>query len=261
MKTLIKKALGYLIRKLTIYYENGINLGDVRNRRRLKKIGINYQRYKLFDKKWLLNSNINTIIDIGANIGEFTAIFGELFPEATIYAFEPLPDCYEQLVKRAENYTTVKAFNIGLGNEKGSLNIQKSSWHPASSFREMGELHKQNYPYSAQSEDIKVRVDTLDNILRDKRIEKNILIKLDVQGFEDEVIKGGMQIFKQAKIVVVECSFQELYKNEPLFDGIYSLLKQFGFRYRGSLKQSFNKDNDTYLQADCIFISGKNEYE
>ena len=121
----------------------------------------------------------------------------------------------------------------------------------------MGELHKRNYPHSAQNEDVKVNLDTLDNVLMDENLEKNILIKIDVQGFEDEVIRGGMQIFKQAKIVVVECSFKELYENEPLFDGIYSLLHTIGFKYRGSLKQSVNKEDDSYLQGDCIFISGE----
>ena len=109
---LLKRLLGYLIRELSVFYDDGINMKSIIRRRQLKKNRINYQRYKLFDKKWLLQSNINTIIDIGANIGEFTLIFSELFPGAEIYAFEPLPACYNQLKANTKGIPTISTFNI-----------------------------------------------------------------------------------------------------------------------------------------------------
>ena len=115
-------------------------------------------------------------------------------------------------------------------------------------------MHKTNYPHSADHEEIEVTIDTLDSILLPDSLEENILIKMDVQGFEDEVIKGGKEVFNAAKIIIVEVSFETLYKDEPLFDGVYSLLKPLGFNYVGNLKQSVNKENGKYLQADCIFI-------
>tara|TARA_Y100001958_G_C21144615_1_gene482347 strand:+ start:20 stop:790 length:771 start_codon:yes stop_codon:yes gene_type:complete len=252
---LLKRLLGYLIRELSVFYDDGINMKSITRRRQLKKNGINYQRYKLFEKKWLLQSNINTIIDIGANIGEFTIIFSGLFPGAEIYAFEPLPACYNQLKANTKGIPTISTFNIGLGSKKSKQNIHKSSWHPASSFREMSTIHKKNYPHSSEYEEIEVTIDTLDNILQSESLNKNILIKMDVQGFEDEVIKGGVTIFKHAKVIIVEVSFIELYKEEPLFHGIYLLLTSMGFEYKGSLKQSTDKSDDSFLQADCIFIN------
>ena len=124
-------------------------------------------------------------------------------------------------------------------------NIHKSSWHPASSFREMSTIHKKNYPHSSEYEEIEVTIDILDNILQSESLNKNILIKMDVQGFEDEVIKGGVSIFKKARVVIVEVSFIELYKEEPLFHGIYSLLISMGFEYKGSLKQSMDKKDES----------------
>jgi len=247
-----KRAIGFTSRRLQYFSEDGLKY--IQEMRHLRKLEVNYSRYKLFDKKWLLNSNIQTVIDIGANIGEFTLIFAELFPEAAIYAFEPLPDCYIELVKRTQYYNSVNSFNIGLGSKKGKVSIHKSSWHPASSFREMNPLHKENYPHSADHEEVQVTIDTLDSILQPNSLNMNILIKMDVQGFEDQVIKGGLTTFHEASIVIVEISFVELYKDEPLFHGVYSLLSSLGFEYMGSLKQSVNKYDDSYLQADCIFI-------
>ncbi len=255
MKKFIKKSIYYVIRKLEIISQIGFNIKSIRYARYLRKKGVNYGRYMLFNKNWLLNSNINTVIDIGANIGEFTTIFAELFPDAKIYAFEPLPDCFKQLeIRTKKNLKNIKNFNYALGSQEGELKLHKSSWHPASSFREMGDLHKQNYPHSSESEDLIVRIRKLDDIFSDVSLTNNIFIKMDVQGFEDEVIKGGVNIFKKAKVVVAESSFQKLYENEPLFHGIYSLLHPLGFQYVGSLKQSANKKDESFLQGDCIFI-------
>lgn len=254
MEKLHHKVIGYLVKHLTYFYDDGFSLKNFRTRIRFKKESINYNRYKLFDKKWLLDSNIHTIIDIGANVGEFTIIFAELFPDATVFAFEPLPNCYRQLQERTKNRNNIHCYNVGLGNEDGSMEIHESDWHPASSFREMDSLHKMNYPHSSGSKDLTVNIKRLDDVLEGEKLVDNIFIKMDVQGFEDEVIKGGNKIFSKAKVIIVEVSFEQLYKGEPLFHGLYSLLEPLGFKFAGNLKQSVNKKDGRFLQADCIFI-------
>ena len=249
------RALRFTARNVQLVSEIGCDLSEISKLRHLNKRGISYSRYLLFKKKWVLDCNIRTVIDIGANVGEFTAVFAELFPDARIYAFEPLLDCFEQLRKVAKQYQgRVKVFNIALGTQEGSFEFQRSSWAPASSFREMSNLHKKNYPHSARSETVKVNVKTLDDVFKNIDLNKNIFIKVDVQGFEDEVIKGGLEVVKQAKVLVVECSLQSTYEGEPMFDGIYNLLRSIGFEYRGSLKQSIRKDDQSFLQADCVFM-------
>ena len=143
---------------------------------------------------------------------------------------------------------------MALGSKEGLLDFYRSSWSPASSFREMSALHSENYPHSARSEAIKVCVHTLDKVLQDSDLEEDILIKMDVQGFEDEVIKGGVHTIKKAKVLIVECSLQITYEEEPMFHGIYTLMHSLGFEYRGSIKQSVRKDDESFLQADCVFI-------
>lgn len=255
---LFRRVIHRVINELVYIVEDDISLKKIWKRKQLKKRGIAYSRYKLFDKKWLLDSNIQTVLDVGANIGEFTCIYNELFPSAEIHAFEPLPNCFTKLKKRAENMRNVNLYNIALGSKEEKLNIHESTWHPASSFREMGHLHKQNYPHSSESTDLIVDIRRLDDVVKDSDLKNNILIKMDVQGFEDEVIKGGENIFKKAKVIVVESSFQKLYENEPMFKGIYSLLQPLGFDFVGSLKQSINKEDGSFLQGDCIFLNSRN---
>ncbi|RJQ24791.1 FkbM family methyltransferase [Candidatus Parcubacteria bacterium] len=255
MDITVSRVINFAIRWLQYLSETGLDPGNIERVKRLRISGINYSRYLLFNKKWLIESQINTVIDIGANVGEFTAIFAELFPNAKVYAFEPLPDCFELLNRVAKRYRgRVKAFNIAIGEQKGSFEFYRSSWAPASSFREMGDLHKKNYPHSVGSETVTVEVETLDSVFRDIDMSDNVFVKMDVQGFEDEVIKGGLEVIGRAKVLVIECSLQQTYEGEPMFHGIYSLVRPMGFEYRGSLKQSVRRDDESFLQADCIFI-------
>ena len=250
--------IGKFLRQISSNYKYfakyGLSVGSLKKRFDLTKSNIHHSRYMLYDHDWLRKLRINTVIDIGANVGEFTWIFSKLFSGAEIFAFEPLPNCYRQLQERTKNRNNIHCYNVGLGNEDGSMEIHESDWHPASSFREMDSLHKMNYPHSSGSKDLTVNIKRLDDVLEGEKLVDNIFIKMDVQGFEDEVIKGGNKIFSKAKVIIVEVSFEQLYKGEPLFHGLYSLLEPLGFKFAGNLKQSVNKKDGRFLQADCIFI-------
>ena len=80
-----------------------------------------------------------------------------------------------------------------------------------------------------------------------------MLIKIDVQGFEDKVIAGGRNIIRRATILILETSFQPLYIGQPLFEDIYDSLKQ-DFRYMGSLSQSQSQIDGSALYEDSIFV-------
>lgn len=70
---------------------------------------------------WLKSMDIKTIIDIGANTGQFATYIREVFPNAMLYSFEPLLDCYRNLISNFKDSNTFKAFNVALGAETGKL--------------------------------------------------------------------------------------------------------------------------------------------
>lgn len=221
----------------------------------LRKNNINIGRYELFNKKWILDCNIRTVIDIGANIGEFTLIFDYIFNKPDIYSFEPLPQYSFALTKITQSKKNINFFNCALGEKESVEVMNVSSWGPSSSLLEMADLHKEMAPHSSGSSPIRVEVKRLDDLIDEKKITKNMLIKIDVQGFEKKVIEGGKKIFSFAKIVIIEMSYKELYKGEARFDNIYSLLVGLGFEFHGTLKQSVNSLDESYLQCDGIFIN------
>lgn len=86
-----------------------------------------------------------------------------------------------------------------------------------------------------------------------------MLVKIDVQGYEDRVIRGGQRVISRAKVLIVETSFQTLYDGQPLFEDIYDTLLKMGFRYIGALWQLRSPLNGSILQADSIFVKTGNE--
>jgi|APSaa5957512535_1039671.scaffolds.fasta_scaffold67948_1 FkbM family methyltransferase len=223
----------------------------------LKRDGVHYSRYQIFNRKWITDLDICNVLDIGANVGEFTLIFHHLFDDPIIHSFEPLPSCKAKLDSIVSNRPNITFHSHALGARESTEVLHVSSHAPSSSILNMGERHKIDYPHSADSSDVGIQCKSLDSVLGEVTFEGNLLIKIDVQGFEKEVIQGGHKVFSAAKIVVLEMSIQELYDGEAGFDELYSILKSLGFTYHGSLKQSVSKNDESFLQCDGVFINHK----
>jgi hypothetical protein len=80
------------------------------------------------------------------------------------------------------------------------------------------------------------------------------MVKIDVQGFELNVINGGSNFLKKVNILLIEMSYDELYIGQALFDDIYMKLNQLGFRFKGNLMQVFNQNDGSVVYSDSIFI-------
>jgi FkbM family methyltransferase len=210
--------------------------------------------YIRLNKPWFHELNIDTVLDIGGNIGLFSKTMRMMLPDAQIYAFEPLPDCYAQMNNLMKNDHNYKGFNCGLGEKNETLLIERSSHAPSSSFLKMGDKHIEAFPFTAKTEQVEVAVKKLDGLATEMKLGKNILIKVDVQGFEDKVLNGGLETFSKARLLIMELSYQELYKGQPLFNDIYQVLSKLGFQYRGAMEQLKDPKNQEFLDADCLFI-------
>lgn len=140
---------------------------------------------------WLKNIGVKTILDIGANTGQFATSIHQIFPEAMLYSFEPLLNCYEELVTNLKDVSRFQAFNLALGDLSGEVEMYHNKYSPSSSLLNMKELHKDSFPWTQEVQIQKVNIVRLDDLADDLEIYSPMLIKLDVQGFEDKVISGG----------------------------------------------------------------------
>ncbi|MEO0230929.1 MAG: FkbM family methyltransferase [candidate division WOR-3 bacterium] len=151
----------------------------------------------------LRNLPIKTIIDIGANEGQFARYICKIFPDAYIYCFEPLPEPFEKLRRWVEKERKSKAsiFNFALGDKEGTFKMFLHYEHtPSSSFLKTTEICEKYYPFTKSQTTISVKMTKLDNWIKSvSNLELEILVKLDVQGYEDRVIRGGKEVFKKLK--------------------------------------------------------------
>ena len=118
----------------------------------------------------------------------------------------------------------------------------------------MTNLHKTEFPKTSNSKPISITVERLDTIADKLTIIDSLLIKVDVQGYEDKVLRGGEKTIKRAKVIILETSFEELYKSQPLFNDIYKQLVNWGFTYAGSLEDLRSRKSGRILQEDSIFV-------
>lgn len=220
--------------------------------KRLRAWDVPVNRYMRYRKRWLMNMDVQTVLDVGANVGEFAAIARNLFPAAKIYAFEPIPGCCAQI--RAKAIDNLTLYEVALSDEDGEAEFFVSSWAPSSSLKKMGDLHAKNWPHSAANTPRWVQVQRLDSLEPELDLQPEILVKVDIQGAEAEFIEGGRNVLSKSKVIIIEAAYQQLYEDEAMFDGVYTRLKGLGFSFQGVLKQSQHKENDSYLQADFIFV-------
>lgn len=221
---------------------------------RLRQRGVVVDAYLQLDRKWLHSLGIATVLDIGANVGQFCQMAHELWPQARIYSFEPLQDCFEELKARMAGASNVTALNIGLGEERGEKSFERNAFRASSSFLKMTLLHKSSYPKTGRSQTTTVKIERLDDKAKELELVEPLFIKIDVQGYEDRVLLGGEQTVRRAKVLLLETSFQQLYEGQLLFDDVQRLLLKWGFRYAGAIAQDLSPIDGRILQADSLFV-------
>lgn len=211
-------------------------------------------RYAMREYAYVATLNIKTVIDVGAHGGEFVRMIKRVLPHAAIYSFEPLKDVFERLQHETKNGSNITAFNYALGDRDETVEMHRSSYVQSSSILRMAQLHKEAFPVSAGHTSQTVEVKRLDDVLSGSTLKPEILIKIDVQGYEDKVIAGGSDIIAKTKAIIVEVSFRELYEGQPLFEQIFDLLNGKGFTYMGNMYQLLNPLDGAPLQADALFV-------
>jgi len=206
----------------------------------------------------LRQKKIRTVLDVGANEGQFASYLTQFFPGATFYCFEPLPSVFPLLQAWADSQSAVRvnALNYAVADRPGTLPICHHVEHPSSSsFLPATKLHQDISPTSRREETLSVPVITLDDAVTDGLVTlaPEVLIKLDVQGFEDKVILGGPKTFRHATACIVEVCLDALFEGQPEFLRIVNLLTELGFEFAGNLEQ-FPANDGHVSVMDSVFV-------
>lgn len=196
----------------------------------------------------------NTILDVGANVGQFAIAAAKLFPHAKIHSFEPQPECVGQLNKNIRTMDNVSVYPIALGDSDGEVKFYVNSHNHSSSILPLADSHREAFPEALESEEIAVKITMLDNALSEVDIVSPCLLKLDVQGYEVHALRGGVETLKRVDFVILETSFKPMYEGESLFMDVVKIMEEYGFRFLRPVGWLSDPKTDEILQMDALFI-------
>jgi FkbM family methyltransferase len=200
---------------------------------------------------------INTILDVGANQGQFALSARHFYPQADIHSFEPVPAVYDILRHNTRKADAINTYNFALGSTSGSLEFYSNNYSHASSALPVSSLQQQMMPQTAAVNKIKVAVKRMDDLLANIPFMSPVLLKLDVQGFEKEVLKGAVKSLGKIDYLLFETSFVAMYDGEPLFDEMHNFVKSLGFDFIAPV--GFLQTNDLQiLQMDLLYKRREN---
>lgn len=204
--------------------------------------------------KFLASHEIRTILDIGANTGQFAKMIRRVCPDlAALHSFEPLEDCQPNLTEALVGFGGHHVHQIGLGEKEEEVVFNHCEFSPCSSLLRPNERLIKDHPGAGKIRQERISVRRLDDWAADYELLTPLMIKIDVQGFETKVMAGGRATLSRAQVIVVETAFCSLYEEQPSFHEIYSFLRHLGFAFRGTAGQNICKNDFQILEADAIF--------
>lgn len=196
---------------------------------------------------------VGTLIDVGANIGQFSLLTRALHPRANIHAFEPLPAMADRYADLFADDERVKLHRIAAGEGEGTAEIHVSGRPDSSSLLPISNLQNKIFPGTAEVSLLSIPVRAIDLVMQDADLHGPILVKLDVQGFELAALKGMTGLLGRVAHIYVEVSFMELYVGQPLAHEIIDWLAGQGFHIAGVHNISLT-DDGVSVQADVLFL-------
>jgi len=152
----------------------------------------------------------------------------------------------------------VKTDNLAIGDSDGKVDMFHHTSHDySSSILRSTNLCVELYPSTSEQATLSVAMRSLDAVVDSLRdpLEPEMLIKMDVQGYEDRVIRGGAQTFRGARACILEVSLDDLYENQATFKDLVVSLSDFGYRYAANLAQHYGSDGHA-VYLDALFLRG-----
>jgi FkbM family methyltransferase len=195
-------------------------------------------------------TQFGTVFDVGTSRGQFALFALARFPGAKLICFEPLPDA-RATARKVLKGRDVELHGVALGSSPGETTLHVSARDDSSSLLPIGSRQTIAFPGTDETHEIAVSVAVLDAYL-DENIARPCLLKIDVQGYELDVLRGAGASLSYADEIFVEASFVELYTGQALASDVICYLAEHEFGLvdvHGVVRAA----DGTALQADLLF--------
>lgn len=196
--------------------------------------------------------DVDGIIDVGANRGQFTLACRLAMRPVPILAFEPIPKEAETFSAIHGHDNSIVLVRCALGEVRSEQTLHVSHSPDSSSLLPIGSRQTQMFPKTAEAGTITVPVQMLDDSLPLMAGRQRQLLKLDVQGYELNVLKGSPRTLAACRYVYAECSEVALYDGQALRPDVTRFLSDYGFRESASYNRQFHRSE--LIQADYLYV-------
>ena len=174
---------------------------------------------------------LRTILDAGANIGQFALAASRAYPEARVLAFEPLPSAASVLRRRSLGTSRIAVHECALGQEAGDATLLQNEYSHVSSILPIHPRNRHPNYDASKVRTLRVKLARLDQLVSAEDLIPPVLLKLDVQGYEKQVLAGAQGILPAIEYLVVEAAFATLYEGQATFDELHQMLSDAGFAF------------------------------
>ena len=210
--------------------------------------------YRVVRKIALLKPNV--VFDVGANVGNWTKEVKKYSPESRIYLFEPIPDTFKMLVENLKDYSNVHPYNFALSNESGFFEM---NYYPNQSY------FSSIYSTSLGQDGTLVNVQTVsgDDYCCQHDIDHIDVLKIDVEGAEEKVLKGFQDYLENQKINIIQFEYGPHSLNSKfLLKDFYRFFEDYGYIVGKIYPKwidwsSYELTKEDFILSNFIAISSK----
>ncbi len=204
---------------------------------------------------------VNTVLDVGANIGQYGEFLRKNGYKGRIISFEPIGETYLKLKEISKNDSNWTVFNYALGDTEESKKMQvagKVGKTDFSSFLIPNESAYNDFSISSKESQTEISIKILDKIIEELKLQKNarIHLKMDTQGYDLNVFRGSTKTLDMVVSMQSEISFMPIYDGMPNFLESLECFKEKGFKISGIYPVSRNKDKLHLIESDAVLVKG-----
>jgi FkbM family methyltransferase len=203
------------------------------------------------------NVNAKWILDVGANVGDVAVAALKSYPEAQVICFEPVGGTFKSLTQRLEPFNErVLLHNFALSDKEEESEINITTFSGANSISPQAKFHQDCNPHVRELRKEKIQLVCLDDFASNFSSQKIDIMKIDVEGHELNVLKGGLNfISNNVDVIIIEVSLMrdQSWDNQAIFE-IFAFLKDAGFCLINIMDLHRAVDSAMMLvQMDCVF--------
>ena len=223
--------------------------------RKLTGVHIDEEIARLASRPYLRADSVRTVLDVGANEGQFARTALHAFAGAKVICFEPLPSVQAALrTLAADSDGRVELQPFALGDREGQTEFHISSFSPSSSVLPLDQ------PIAALGDQIKMTATVQVSLRRladwaaSRSIADEIIIKLDVQGYEASVLRGAGDFLARPRLVIAETTFAPIYAGQASLGELCAILEPHGLKYREAFGVIRDGTTGEPLWQDSVFV-------